>query len=67
MTTQERVKKFFTQYPDAPGLLQVGETLYLITDKARADQQSRKTGQPVSEVANPSFSKPAKKVKDATE
>lgn len=65
------VTEFFNQYPDAPGVWQAGEKLYLRSAKAAAEAKARQLGITLKWVTKPaSAPKPSetkKQVTDATE
>lgn len=63
------VEQFFKTYPDAPGVWQAGDKLYLRSAKAAAEAEARKAGTVPKWVTKPApAAKPEKKqVSDATE
>jgi hypothetical protein len=54
---EAKIKEFFKRYPKAPGLLQVGDKLYLTCHADAAKQDARLQGVEVIDVPNPKAKK----------
>lgn len=49
------VEYFFSQYPNAPGVIQVGTDLYLLHRRGAAADHARRHGLELEEISNPAL------------